>query len=165
MVKSHGREHRRKRPGTYRVRCHARRRMKMNPPMTCRKLLEDVKTAVCLLTAGQSLGATCLRTKRHPAYRGLDLAEEADMRNVGTFRPDANGEAQVEIPRGESTEAGRRGGTTRSSDEVLETGWSEGVVARSQSHRSTRNGRRRCLRQNQTHLQLSQWVGSLTGAV
>jgi hypothetical protein len=29
---------------------------------------------------------------------------------------------------GESTDAESRGGTTRSSDEVLETGWSEGVV-------------------------------------
>jgi len=28
----------------------------------------------------------------------------------------------------ESTDAGPRGGTTRSSVEVLETGWSEGVV-------------------------------------
>ena len=84
-----------------------------------------------LLIAGQSFGVTCLRTKRHPAYRGLDLAAEAEMRNVGTFRPDANGEAQVETPQGESTNAGRRGGTTRSSEEVLETGWSEGVVARS----------------------------------
>jgi hypothetical protein len=28
----------------------------------------------------------------------------------------------------ESTDAESRGGTTRSSDEVLETGWSEGVV-------------------------------------
>ena len=29
---------------------------------------------------------------------------------------------------GESTEAAHRGGTTRSSEEVPETGWSEGVV-------------------------------------
>jgi hypothetical protein len=29
----------------------------------------------------------------------------------------------------ESTDAESRGGTTRSSDEVLETGWSEGVVS------------------------------------
>ena len=32
---------------------------------------------------------------------------------------------------GESTEAAHRGGTTRSSEEVPETGWSEGVVSRS----------------------------------
>ena len=30
--------------------------------------------------------------------------------------------------KGESTDAEPRGGTTRSSGEVLETGWSEGVV-------------------------------------
>ena len=46
-----------------------------------------------LLIAGQSFGVTCLRTKRHPAYRGLDLAAEAEMRNVGTWSFDANGEA------------------------------------------------------------------------
>ena len=52
------------------------------------------------------------------------------MWNVGTFGPDANGEAQVVVPQGESTDAGQRGGIARSSDEVLETGWSEGAVAR-----------------------------------
>ena len=87
--------------------------------MTCRKFIEDVKTAK-FHDCGRSFVATCLRTKRHPAYRVLELANEAEMRNVGTCRPDANGEAQVETPRGESTEAGHRGGTTRSSDEVLE---------------------------------------------
>ena len=140
MVKSHCREHRRKRPGKYRVRCQARRRMKVNSPMTCRKLLHDVKTAR-FLVCGISFDGTCLQTKRHPAYRVLELANEADKRNVGTFGPDANGEAQVETPRGESTDAGQRGGTTRSSDEVLKTGWSEGVEARSCRNRTTSNGR------------------------
>jgi hypothetical protein len=114
--------------------------MKINSPMTCRKNLDDVKTArfsVC----GISFDVTCLQTKRHPAYRVLELANEADMWNVGTCRSDVNGEAQVETPRGESTEAGHRGGTTRSSDEVLETGWSEGVEARSCRNQTTSNGR------------------------
>ena len=142
MVRSHCREHRRKRPGKYRVRCQARRRMKVNSPMTCRKFIEDVKTArfrVC----GISFDVTCLQAKRHPAYRVLELASEADTRNVGTCRPDANGEAQVGTPRGESTEAGHRGGTTRSSDDILETGSSEGVVARGCRSWSTRSGRNR----------------------
>lgn len=36
----------------------------------------------------------------------------------------------------ESTNAESRGGTTRSNDEVLETGWSEGVVLWSQNSMS-----------------------------
>lgn len=116
--------------------------MKVNSPMTCRKLLEDVKTAR-FLVCGISFDVTCLQAKRHPAYRVLELANEADRRNVGTFGPDANGEAQVETPRGESTDAGQRGGTTRISDEVLKTGWSEGVEARSCRKRTTSNGRNR----------------------
>ena len=114
--------------------------MKVNYPTTCRKLLNDVKTAR-FLVCGISFDVTCLRTKRHPAYRVLDLAYEAEMRNVGTFGPDVNGEAQVETPRGESTDAGPRGGTARSSDEVLETGWSEGAEARGCRSRTTNGGR------------------------
>jgi hypothetical protein len=114
--------------------------MKVNSPMTCRKLLHDVKTAR-FLVCGISFDVTCLQTKRHPAYRVLELAKEADKRNVGTFGPDANGEAQVESPRGESTEAGQRDGTTRSSDDILETGRSKGVVARGCRNRTTSNGR------------------------
>ena len=37
--------------------------------------------------------------------------------NVGTCRSDAKGEAQVEAPRGERTNAEHRGGVARSSDE------------------------------------------------
>ena len=37
--------------------------------------------------------------------------------NVGTCRPDAKGEVQVETPRGERTDAGHRGGVACSSDE------------------------------------------------
>ena len=41
------------------------------------------------------------------------------MRNVGTCRPDAKGETQVGRPhKSESTDAGHRGGPTRSSVEV-----------------------------------------------
>jgi hypothetical protein len=116
--------------------------MKVNSPMTCRKNLNDVKTAR-FLVCGISFDVTCLQTKRHPAYRVLELASEADMWNVGTCRPDVNGEAQVETPRGESTEAGHRGGTTRSSDDILETGSSEGVEARGCRSWSTRSGRNR----------------------
>jgi hypothetical protein len=140
VVKSHGRERRRKRPGKYRVRCQARRRTKVNPSMTCRNHLEDVKTAM-LLNGGISIGGACLRPMRHPAYRGLELANEAEMWNVGTCRSDANGEAQVETPRGESTEAEHRGGSSRSSAEVPETGRSKGDGPRSQVQRTPSDGR------------------------
>ena len=116
--------------------------MKVNSPMTCRKFKEDVKTAK-FHDCGISFDVTCLQAKRHPAYRVLELANEAEMRNVGTCRRDVNGEAQVETPRGESTEAWHRGGTTRSSDDILETGSSEGVVARGCRSWSTRSGRNR----------------------
>jgi hypothetical protein len=114
--------------------------MKMKPPMTCRNHLEDVKTAL-LLAGGISIGVTCLRPMRHPAYRGLELANEAEMWNVGTCRSDANGEAQVETPRGESTDAEHRGGSSRSSGEVPETGWSKGDEPRSQIQRTPSDGR------------------------
>ena len=40
---------------------------------------------------------------------------QALVRNVGTCRPDAKGEVQAEsIRKGESTDAGHRGGVTRS---------------------------------------------------
>ena len=60
-----------------------------------------------------------------PAYRlsgvrhkgGVNLIQ-APMRNVGNCRPDVKGEAQVEAHKGESTEAGHSGGTTRSSEKV-----------------------------------------------
>lgn len=51
------------------------------------------------------------------------------------------GDAQVGSPHeGQSTEAVHRDGTTRSSDEVPETGWSQGVVLWSVSHESTMYG-------------------------
>ena len=42
---------------------------------------------------------------------------QALVRNVGTCRPDAKGEVQVEAPRDERTDAGHRGGVACSSDE------------------------------------------------
>ncbi len=60
------------------------------------------------------------------------------MRNVGTCRPDAKGRTQVGSPyKGASTDAGHRGGVTRSSDEGRESGWSKGVTLSSCPRRST----------------------------
>jgi len=43
---------------------------------------------------------------------------QALVRNMRTCCPDVKREAQVEIPRGKSIEAGDRDGSARSSDEV-----------------------------------------------
>ena len=60
------------------------------------------------------------------------------MRNVGTCRPDAKGNGRVGSPHEhQSTEAGHRGGVTRSSDEAGETRSSEGVTSSSAALRST----------------------------
>src|SRR5665647_1211374 len=49
--------------------------------------------------------------------------------------------------KGESTEAGHSGGTTRSSEEVPYWGWSEGVVSISLTWWSTSDGRSHWVRQ------------------
>jgi hypothetical protein len=51
-------------------------------------------------------------------------------RNVGTLAPMETEKLKWKNHKGESTDAESRGGTTRSSDEVPETGRSEGVVSR-----------------------------------
>ena len=58
----------------------------------------------------------CLGGVRHKS--GVNL-NQALVWNVGTCRPDAKGEAQMRGPhKGESTDAGHRGGPTRISVEV-----------------------------------------------
>ena len=60
--------------------------------------------------------ADCPSGVRHRS--GVTLIQ-ALVRNVGTCRPDVKGETQVRGPhKGESTNAGHRGGLTRSSVEV-----------------------------------------------
>ena len=101
--------------------------------MTCRKRRDDVKT-VGSHYYGISSGGTCLRPERHPALRWLELARVAVRWNVGTWSSDAVRRSHKwKSHEGESTEAEHRGGTTRSSEEVLKTGWSEGVVLWSQN--------------------------------
>ena len=56
---------------------------------------------------------------------------QALVRNVGTCRPDAKGEAQADsLRKGESTDAGHRGGVTCSRDEgsAMELDRRSGVV-------------------------------------
>jgi hypothetical protein len=84
---------------------------------TCRKGLDDVKTGGILVTPGGVWGL--------PVYRPHGVRHEGSMtlfwasvRNVGTGRSDAKGEAQVGVPHeGESTDAEHRGGVARSREE------------------------------------------------
>ena len=57
----------------------------------------------------------CLGGVRHKG--GVNLIQ-AFAWNLGICRPDDKGETQVETHEGESTNAGHRGGPTRSSEEV-----------------------------------------------
>ena len=85
--------------------------------MKCRKLLDDVKTGVSFLHREGSGGypAYCPGGIRH---RGGVKLGQAFMWNMGTCRPDVKGEIQVGSPhKDESTDAGHRGGATRSSVE------------------------------------------------
>lgn len=76
---------------------------------------------------------------RHEGGVSLD---QAFVRNVGTCRPDAKGEAQAGgACEGESTDAGHRGGTARSSNDGRETGLSKGAVPASDDCGSTGDGR------------------------
>src|SRR3954447_15982445 len=85
--------------------------------MTCRKRMDDVKTGGKSLTRDQSGGwpDCCPDGIRHEG--GVTLGQ-ALARNVGTCRPDAKEDIQAGGPcEDQSTDAGHRGGATRSSDE------------------------------------------------
>ena len=85
--------------------------------MTCRKRIDDVETGGNSLTREESGGwpDCCPDGIRHEG--GVTL-NQAFMWNAGTCRPDAKGEIQIGGPyEDESTDAGHRGGATRSSGE------------------------------------------------
>jgi len=83
--------------------------------------------------------ADCLGGVRHVGGVSLILAL---MWNVGTCRPAAKGRVQVGSPHENArTDAGHRGGVTRSNDEAPERGRSEGVASFRLARRSTGNGR------------------------
>jgi hypothetical protein len=85
--------------------------------MTCRKRMDDVETGGKSLTRDQSGGwpDCCPDGIRH---EGGVTFSQALARNVGTCRPDAKGDIQAGGPcEDKSTDAGHRGGATRSSGE------------------------------------------------
>jgi hypothetical protein len=104
-----------------RQRLHQVRVMETNEselPMRCRNRRDDVETGGRLPT-GINLRRKlncCASGVRH---RGGVTMMQARVRNVGTWSLDAKGEARAEsIREGESTEARRRGGAARSSEEA-----------------------------------------------
>lgn len=111
------------------------------PLMTCRKVYRRHRNRGVWLTRdeAQRMPADWLGGVRH---EGGASAIEAVVRNVGTCRPDAKGAVQVGSPDEDlSTDAGRRGGAVRSSDEVVERRWSEGAASSGLARGSTSNGR------------------------
>ena len=67
------------------------------PLMTCRKRMDDVETGGQSLTRDQSEGRPECRSGGIRHEGGVTLSQ-ALVRNVGTCRPDAKGETQVETP-------------------------------------------------------------------
>ena len=109
---------------------------------------DDVsKCAYSMSKLGGAIGPG--RVQKEPAdwldgirHGGGVSLNQAFIRNVGTCRPDAKERAQAGSPcKGASTDAGHRGGATRSSDEGRETGWSQGVASFSNKRGSTGNRR------------------------
>lgn len=87
------------------------------PLMTCRKTSSDVETGIETLSreaggGGPVYGSTGVR------HEGGVILIQAWMRNVGTCRSDAKGDAQAGSPRKRlSTEAEHRGGVARRREE------------------------------------------------
>ena len=80
------------------------------PLMTCRKTLHDVETGIETLSregggGGPVYGSTGVR------HEGGVILIQAWVRNVGTCRPDAKGETQVEDPQELEYRCGARGRT------------------------------------------------------
>jgi hypothetical protein len=81
-----------------------------------------------VVDAGQASAEPVYGPKRHPALR---WPESVGRRLSGTWEPAVpvlTEKLKWKNHKSESTDAEPRGGTTRSSFEVPETGWSKGVV-------------------------------------
>ncbi len=91
--------------------------MLMNRQCGVEKLLDGVETGPWWLARDEGRGkpADCSTGARHEG--GVTLYQ-ASVRNVGTCRPDAKGEAQADsLGKSESTDAGHRDGGVRSRGE------------------------------------------------
>ena len=88
------------------------------PLMTCRNLLDDVETRGMVVAPGTSAGGDLETGPRGIRLGGGVNSDQALLRNAGTCRLDVKGDVQAGDPRkGQSTDAGHRGGAARSRDE------------------------------------------------
>lgn len=109
--------------------------MQMNRRCSAEMYLDDIETGRVWLARDEGRGkpADCSTGVRH--IGGVTLVQ-ASVRNVGTCRPDAKGEAQADgLRKSQSTDAGHRDGGARSRVEGSVTGLDRrGVVV--QLHRA-----------------------------
>jgi hypothetical protein len=111
------------------------------PLMTCRKVYRRHRNRVVWLARdeAQRMPADWLGGVRH---EGGVSAIQALVWNVGTCPPDVKGAVQVgSTDEDLSTDAGRRGGAARSSDDVVERRSSKGAASSGLAHGSTSDGR------------------------
>jgi retron-type reverse transcriptase len=116
--------------GSQPVRCEPRRRAKANHSVTRRKRRDDIETGESRCS-GISLAATCLLARRCPALRWRELGSGSGTER-GNLAPDTgpavqlgeepSGRARARPPsgrnrKGQSSDAGDRGGPLCSSDE------------------------------------------------
>ena len=88
------------------------------PLMTCRNSLDDVETRGMVVASGTSAGGVLETGPRGIRLGGGVNSDQALLRNAGTCRPDVKGDVQAGDPRkGQSTDAGHRGGAVRSREE------------------------------------------------
>ena len=81
------------------------------PLMTCRNSQDGVETGGKVVASGTSSGGALENGPSDARLGGGVNPDQALLRNAGTCRPDAKGEAQVGSPRkSQSTDAGHRGG-------------------------------------------------------
>jgi hypothetical protein len=78
------------------------------PPRRCRKRRDDVKTGGESLTREES-GGDLIYCPGGVRHEGGVTVVQAGVRNVGTCRPDAKGEAQVEAPQAREYQGGAQG--------------------------------------------------------
>jgi hypothetical protein len=111
------------------------------PLMTCRKSQDDVETGQ-ERQSGTKPRRDLLTVWAASGIKECMSLEQASMGNKGTCRPDVKERPQVGHPgKSASTNAGHRGGTTRSSYDGGETRLSKGVVLFGHLHRPTRKRR------------------------
>ena len=118
VVKSHGREHRRKRSGVRSDQVGNREMNESEPLMTCRNVYQTRSKPGGSECPGIRHGRSLFRTMRPPALRRHDSVA---LRLSGTWEPSApmlTEQFKQKPCEDLSRKAARRGGTVRSSEEV-----------------------------------------------